>query len=226
MFRSSIYIGIGEVLITLSAILGAFVLYEMFGSNFSAQRTWSSTSVDLQSQFQNPNASSTTDEASLIIDEGRETKPFALMYIPKLWSGDRAVPINLGTSTSALSSGLGHYSGTALPGNAGNFAVAGHRATHGEPFARFDLLDEGDKVLVETAEGLYTYSLVTDAKVSPEDVWVVNPRPDIDQLKSLPPGAKMITLTTCDPRWSSENRWVWFGVLDSFESRADMKEVA
>jgi sortase A len=114
--------------------------------------------------------------------------------------------------------------GTAFPGNAGNFAVAGHRATHGEPFARFDLLNEGDEVVVETVDGLFTYSLVTDSKVTPEDVWVVGPRPDIDQLKSLPPGSKIITLTTCDPRWSSENRWVWFGVLDSFVPRAEMKE--
>jgi sortase A len=163
------------------------------------------------------------DEITPIIDEPSGTESFALMQIPKLWSNDRAVPVNLGTSSSSLSNGLGHYSGTALPGSAGNFAVAGHRATHGEPFAQFDRLDKGDKVLVETAAGMFTYSLVTDLKVSPEDVWVVGPRPDIDQISNLPPGAEIITLTTCDPRWSSENRWVWFGVLDNFVPRAEMK---
>jgi sortase A len=206
-------------------ILGAFVLYELFGSNASAERAWSTTSADLQNEFQSSSVNSMLfNEVSPNNDPLLSAEPFALMRIPRLWGNENSVPINSGTGTSSLSDGLGHYLGTAFPGNAGNFAVAGHRATHGEPFARFDLLNEGDEVVVETVDGLFTYSLVTDSKVTPEDVWVVGPRPDIDQLKSLPPGSKIITLTTCDPRWSSENRWVWFGVLDSFVPRAEMKE--
>ncbi len=49
-----------------------------------------------------------------------------------------------------LEKGPGHYRGTALPGQVGNFAVAGHRVGKGEPFLNLDQLRAGDAVIVET----------------------------------------------------------------------------
>ncbi|MFP5282231.1 MAG: sortase domain-bontaining protein [Actinomycetes bacterium] len=54
---------------------------------------------------------------------------------------------------------MGHYPSTAGPGQVGNFALAGHRITHGQPFARLLELDRGDKVVVETRDAVYTYVL-------------------------------------------------------------------
>ena len=55
-----------------------------------------------------------------------------------------------GTSPADLEKGPGHYVGTALPGQRGNFAVAGHRVGKGEPFLNLDQLRAGDAVVVQT----------------------------------------------------------------------------
>ena len=64
-----------------------------------------------------------------------------------------------GVGDDDLARGPGHFPGTALPGEVGNFAVAGHRATHGEPFAHLDKLEEGDPVVVETVDGWLVYDV-------------------------------------------------------------------
>ncbi len=50
-----------------------------------------------------------------------------------------------------MQKGLGHYSGTARPGDTGNFAAAGHRRTYGDPFKDFPELSPGDAVVVNDA---------------------------------------------------------------------------
>lgn len=63
-------------------------------------------------------------------------KGFAIIHVPKIGLVD---PIAEGTdTTTVLDHGLvGHYTGTAMPSDAtGNFAVAGHRTTHGQPFRK------------------------------------------------------------------------------------------
>lgn len=223
--RDSVLSVLGEVLITLSAVIGSYVIYELQISNFYSHREWDSSAKVLQEEFKTP-AKNIAFEGEVVAqipaDRPVSSKPFALMSVPKLWKESVAVPIFSGTSSKALAKGLGHISGSALPGQLGNFAVSGHRATYGEPFAKFELLREGDEVIVDTVEGVFTYSLVADIKVTPEDVWVVEPRPAIRELQSLPPEAQLITLITCDPRWSSEKRWIWFGTLKSFVPRTEI----
>lgn len=224
-FRDSALSLLGEVLITLSAVIGSYVIYELQISNYSSHREWDSSAKVLKEEFEIP-PKNFAFEGEVITqipaDRPVSSKPFALMSVPKLWKESVAVPIYSGTSAKALAKGLGHVSGSALPGQLGNFAVSGHRATYGEPFAKFELLKEGDEVIVDTLEGIFTYSLVADIKVTPEDIWVVEPRPAISELQSLPPDAQLITLITCDPRWSSENRWIWFGTLKSFVPRVEI----
>ena len=53
--------------------------------------------------------------------------------------------------------GIGHYQGTAMPGAAGNFAVAGHRQTHDAVLDHVDALVPGDRIYVQTREGYYVY---------------------------------------------------------------------
>ena len=102
-----------------------------------------------------------------------------------------------------LSLGVGFYPGAALPGEAGNFAVAGHRATNGEPFARFERLEAGDLVYVQTSAGWFEYELRENKKISDRATWVLDAQPKGINLGS----SQIITLTTCDPRWNSVRRW-------------------
>jgi sortase A len=131
------------------------------------------------------------------------------IYIPRLKDDVWATPIIVGVGERALASGVGFYPGAALPGGLGNFSVAAHRATHGEPFARFEQLQAGDLVYVETTSGWFTYELLENKKISDSATWVLDAKPEGIDLQS----DQIITLTTCDPRWNSVRRWAWWGVL-------------
>ena len=143
-------------------------------------------------------------------------KAFALMYIPRLRDKVWDLPVLQGVSTKELARGVGHYPDTALPGEAGNFAVAGHRATHGEPFADFDQLQAGDNVYIETADSWFTYQLRKDRIIAPKDVWVIGVHP---LARNELPSDRLITLTTCNPRWASTQRWAFWGELTALQPR-------
>jgi len=146
-----------------------------------------------------------------------QSDAFALLYIPRLGSHVWATPVLEGIDPPQLDSGVGHYVGTALPGDQGNFAVAGHRATHGEPFAYFDHLRQGDRVYVRTIAHWFVYVLDKNVMVKPSKVWVIDPQPG--QLARTVFSDHLISLVTCDPRWGSARRWVWWGHLVATHSR-------
>lgn len=112
-----------------------------------------------------------------------------------------------GVSVAALQKGPGHYPDSALPGAAGNFAVAGHRTTYGAPFYNLDQLVAGDEVHATGRDGVtHVYVVREQRVVSPFDVWVVEPDP-------LETGRPTLTLTTCNPRFSNAQRLVVFAEL-------------
>lgn len=112
-----------------------------------------------------------------------------------------------GVSVEELKRGPGHYTGTAMPGQAGNFAVAGHRTTYGHPFFDLDELRAGDEVHVTDRGGRrWVYSVVRQEIVDPADVRVIAPDP-------LGTGRPTLTLTTCHPRFSAAQRLVVFAEL-------------
>lgn len=219
---------LGELFITAGVVLGAYVVYELWISNITAEQTWASSTNELQKDFDEQyqqfidKKSSVTPSDVVLTESVISGKPFAMLYVPKLWGEGRVVPILQGVGERELAKGIGHYTDTDLPENVGNFAIAGHRATHGEPFANFQYLAKGDLVTVETLAGQYVYELVADVKVAPEDVWVLGTKPNIPSV-TIPDGAKIITLTTCDPRWSSEFRWIWFGLQKTFIPRSQIE---
>lgn len=111
-----------------------------------------------------------------------------------------------GVSLADLAAGPGHYPDSDDPGE-GNFAVAGHRTTHGAPFFRLDDLQEGDEIHVLDLDGTeHVYRYVSQRIVAPTELWVVGADP-------LGLDAPTITLTTCHPRFSNRQRLVAFGEL-------------
>ena len=71
-------------------------------------------------------------------------------------------PCSKALDDEALAAGFGHFEDTARAGAKGNFALAGHRITHGEPLRDLPRLEAGDEIVVETARATYTYVLDTD----------------------------------------------------------------
>lgn len=112
-----------------------------------------------------------------------------------------------GVGLADLQRGPGHYPGTALPGQDGNFAVAGHRTTYGAPFFHLEKLRKGDLVLVTDRSGAqHRYQVHEQRVVSPGDTWVITSDP-------LERGRPTLTLTTCNPRFSAAQRLVVFAEL-------------
>src|SRR5699024_5007411 len=66
----------------------------------------------------------------------------------KRFGEDYEIPLVKGFDDEALAEGIGWYPKGADAGQVGNFAIAGHRVTHGEPFRDFLELQEGDTVVV------------------------------------------------------------------------------
>lgn len=192
--------GFGELLITVGVLLLLFATYQLWWTNVLADRAAAANrDAIIQSWQQEPHASPLPPEIGSAI---------GLMTIPRLGGDVVSEPVLQGVDLVTLAQGMGHYPETAMPGQPGNFAIAGHRATNGEPLRSVDLLQDGDLVYLQTATTWYVYRLFRDEIVSPADVRVVTNNPWTDG--SLPP-PRMLTITTCHPRWSSAQRWIWWG---------------
>lgn len=115
-----------------------------------------------------------------------------------------------GTTASALRAGAGHYPGTPLPCEVGNVAIAGHRTTYGRPFHDLDVLEDGDRIILETPIGSCTYEFTEATVVTPTQTEVVENTPDEARL----------TLTTCEPKGSARLRLIVTANMVSAETSA------
>jgi sortase A len=201
--------GFGELLITAGVLLLLFCIYQLFYSNVTADRAQHAVAGKLRERWSAP--------AVVRADEGRPAPgdAFALIRIPRLGS-DWVKPVVQGVAPEELAKGVGHYPGSALPGQVGNFAVAGHRATHGEPFRDLNRVRAGDTVVVETRRAVYTYRVDSREIVLPAAVEVVDPVPHRPGVR---PTRRLITLTTCNPRWASYQRLIVYGHLVSTQAK-------
>ncbi|MFG3405985.1 class E sortase [Streptomyces sp. NPDC048142] len=151
----------------------------------------------------------------------RWDQAYAVLRIPRI---GLTAPVAEGTSKGGvLDRGyVGHYARTAQAGQAGNFALAGHRNTHGEPFRRIDRLRSGDRITVETRDAVYTYTVGKRlARTAPSDSGVIAPVPRSNITTSVGYSAPgyYLTLTTCTPEFSSRYRLVVWGKLTSMRPR-------
>ena len=209
--------GLGEVFITLGVLLLLLCVYQLWWTNLTSAQAITASRDDIVRSWHQPVPGTTPSAAGSVTPTAQPVPSygtgFALLYIPRLHDKVWGLPIHEGTSKDVLAQGAGHYRNTSMPGQVGNFAIAAHRSTHDEPFANFPDLRAGDKVYVQTRTSWYVYTLTRDdATLSPTDVWVIDAVPG-------KPGARatqrVLTMTTCTPRYGSTGRWAWWGVLAS-----------
>ena len=147
----------------------------------------------------------------------------ALVRIPR-FGDDYVMPVFEGVADDVLARGYGHFEDSAQPGKKGNYALAAHRVTHGEPLRNMPELRPGDKVYVETRDAVYTYVLDTDPNdlvVTFRDVWVVQPQPRNPDPSGVQPAddPRLLTLTTCAELFHTDDRMIAFGHLVSTEHK-------
>ena len=138
-------------------------------------------------------------------------RPFALLRIPAFGAQWRFAVVE-GTTLAQLAEGPGHVPGTQLPGEPGNFAVAAHDITAGNPFLHLGRLRKGDGIAVTTVNGTYQYRVLSERVVRYTDVGVLDPVPDEPGQQ---PVQQFITLLTCTPVTLAFTPWriVVTGVL-------------
>ncbi|MFJ8931760.1 class E sortase [Streptomyces sp. NPDC102364] len=207
-----------ELCITVGALIVLFVAYVLFWTGVKADSAMGSQIDDLQDQWaKRPVASAAPDDGRTSAappKQGpyKDGKPFGVMYIPRLgftWNK----PVLQDTKVDTLKKGLGHYAGTAQLGEKGNFAVAGHRRTYGDPFKDFPKLRPGDPVVLTDGTTWFTYVIDTKPyKTLPSDVGVIDPVPRKSGYQE--PG-RYLTLTTCEPEWGHSHRLIVWAHLDA-----------
>ena len=223
----------GEVLLTVGALVLLFVVYTFWGTGLQT----AAAQDDLRDQFEQhlldrteePTGTETDAESEADAEPEAEPEPlelgdaYGILRIPRFGDSWERIVLE-GTEPGDLKDGPGHYVDSADPGQLGNFAVAAHRSGHGEPFAEFAELREGDIVEIETVDGVFRYEL-DDAPGGDDDgnviesteLWVVDPVPG--EPDDTEPTEARLTLTTCWPRWGSEKRMFATGVLVDEEPR-------
>lgn len=151
-------------------------------------------------------------EASLV-----NAEVFARLIVPR-FGADYVRPIAEGVDTEDVLDrlGVGHYPETALPGAPGNFALAAHRTAYGSSFEHIDELDVGDSIYVETQAGWYRYVFRNHEMVTPSAVEVLLPVP---RAAGASPAERFITLTSCNPKFSTLERIIAYGVFDAWYPR-------
>ncbi|MGW2859816.1 class E sortase [Streptomyces sp. SDr-06] len=205
-----------ELCLTVGTLIVLFVVYLLYWTGVQADHAASDQITGLQEQWaQNPPPRPAAPQraagppAPAAYAEGRS---FAVMYIPRL-GRDWHRPVLEGTAVADLQKGLGHYANTARLGQQGNFSVAGHRRTYGDPFKDFPELRPGDAVVLRDDTTWYTYRIDNRPyRTVPSDVGVIDAVPAKSPFRS--PG-RYLTLTTCDPEWGSSHRLIAWAHLDS-----------
>jgi sortase A len=159
----TVFRGLGQLLVTVGAVLLLFVVYEVWVSNIFADRKQEHVKSQLATAWKNGQDPLKGEDrlnlpvgAQVVLPAG---EGFANLYIPQ-FGKDYAKTIVQGTNETDLNIGPGHYDNTQVPGQLGNFAVAGHRVGKGEPFLNLDQLHPGDSIVVQTATNWYVYSVL------------------------------------------------------------------
>ena len=102
-----------------------------------------------------------------------------------------------GVDKTTLRRAVGHIPGTALPGQAGNVGLAGHRDSFFRPLKDVKIKDEVD---FSTLRGNFKYEVVSLTIVEPRDVGVL-----------APSGENVLTMVTCYPFYyvgPAPKRWI------------------
>jgi sortase A len=200
-----------------------FVAWEYVGTDVIAEKRQSDIRADLRASWQYPTVPDVLGPQAADATLGAAD---ALVRIPR-FGANYEVPMIEGVRNEDLNHGIGHFPGTG-PGQIGNFALAAYRETHAGPFREIASLRPGDRVMVETAEAVYTYRLDTDPNdldVPLSQSWVTDPVPVPPRGTPAPPGMPvsdsreptraLITLASCSELFHRDDRMVAFGHLIS-----------
>lgn len=220
---------LGVVMLVVGLVMLGYVGWQVWGTNYLSRQAQREAVAEVQRAWAEPPRGSVaaSDPGGETGAEPSTSSPqtgglgtaTALIRIPR-FGDDYVMPVFEGTSDDVLAKGFGKFEGNADPGQRGNFALAAHRVTHGEPLRDMPDLQPGDVVEVETRDHVFTYRLDTDPEdliVTFQETWVVDRSPENPDPRGVSPvdRARLITLTTCAELFHTDDRMIAFGHLVS-----------
>lgn len=221
----------GELLVTAGLFVLLFLGWHVWFNDIVQGAAQNRASAELSNTWTKPVAGQTEFDRALGTSDGAivEVKPpvvalpaqaesFATILVPRFGPRyERTVAESVDTETVLNNhiTGVGRYPGTALLGEVGNFAIAGHRTTYGAPFGEVDQLRVGDRIYLETAKGWYVYRFRNLEYVYPTEVTVLNPVPQL----LIAAKDRILTMTSCHPKLSAAERIISYSVFESFVPR-------
>lgn len=212
--RTTWLVRLGVGLVAVSVGLFGWVGWEVFGTNYVSAQKHEAIVGEITREWATGGTSVQAAGSEVV----------SVVRIPR-FGEEYAVPILEGTNPRVLAAGFGHFRSSADPGGTGNFALAAHRVTHGEPLRRMPELRPGDEIVIETGATTYTYVLDTAGDALSVDFsqsWVLDPSPVNPAGGVQPPvgaGAQLITIATCAELFHTDDRLVAFGHLQKIEPR-------
>jgi sortase A len=230
----------GRVFIAVGLLLFGFAAYQLWGTGIQQARSQAKLAAEFDQPPPGPTTPSTTARstvASTIASDSsvpaKAAEPTTtvvddpeLVSVVNANDGDQIARIEIpsidvkqivvsGVTIADLRKGPGHYRNTPLPGQRGNAAIAAHRTGFGGPFEDLDKLNKGDKIIVTYRNrDRYVYTVRDSKVVPPSDVSVLDPSDE-----------PILTLTTCTPKRTADNRLVVVGVLDEQETTGPVRPV-
>ena len=212
-FRTALR-GIGQTLITLGLIVLLFCAYELWITNLYTAREQTALGSELHREWDKGQDPTKLKPGITTVPIG---EGIAVIRIPVLGKGYAKVVVE-GVRRQDLKKGPGHYPGTALFGQLGNTVISGHRTTYGAPFNRLDEVQVGDAIVIETRTQWFTYTVRRSHVVSPHAIEVTYPVPG---QKDAVPTQRLLTLTTCNPKYSARTRLIVLAELTDTRKKSD-----
>ncbi len=218
---------LGEILLTVGVVTLLYVVWQLWigdliiGAQKSAEaatlsQKWDAVEPDVPDVA--ASAPPVQPETVPVLPPAGHAEQFGVMRVPRF--GDAWMFAIAGgvSREDVLDVGeIGHYPDTAMPGGVGNSAYAAHRWTAGAPFDPIDRLVVGDAIVIETADGWYTYRFRNLEYVQDTVVDVLLPVP---QAIGVASDGRYLTLTSCAPKFDVLERVVAYAVFDAFTPRS------
>lgn len=215
----------GELLVTAGVTVLAFVAWQIWIEDPSVARAQTAIADDSLAQWaaaapaqSEPVAS--TGDVPIAATPGSNATVWGVLYVPRFGDHWRK-PIAWGTDMDSVLNriGVGTYVQSTMPGAIGNTILASHRAGMGSSFYAIDTLRLGDRIVIETASGWYTYAYRNTVYILNVDVQVLDAVPMRDGVAAT---SRILTLQSCNPLpVSNDERIMAFAVLESFTPRSD-----
>ncbi|WEO77499.1 class E sortase [Cryobacterium sp. SO2] len=221
--RVSVVGVLGELLITGGVIVLLFLAWQLWW-NDAVMAASQSRAAESISQGWTEDVAPDPDPAPaeegygdpVVAQAPGNASAFAVLYVPR-FGADYHRTIAQGTGTDVLNSpdlGIGHYPSSQMPGEVGNFAIASHRSANGGGMHVINELQLGDAIYVQTADGYYTYRFRDFEYVPPSAIEAIAPVPHQPEATAVD---RLITLTTCNPLFSTDERIIAYGVFESWQ---------